>query len=148
MVTSKFFLSRYGGFVFKSQKSLSWIRQPFFFFWRQVAKIRQTKIKNTDNHPFFPSFCMKTASAIRLVSEITGTEVDFFFFLSPKKTQNRQLSDSQLLVGAHDLRPLWSPLKTFNFFIFLFLCVFYFYYYFMIIQPDGLFIHPLNRNGQ
>jgi hypothetical protein len=38
---------------------------------------------------------MKTASPIRLVSEITGTEVGFFF-LSPKKTQNRQLSDSQL----------------------------------------------------
>ncbi len=40
-------------------------------------------------------------------------------------------------------------LETFNFFIFLFLCVFYYYYYyyFVIIQPDGHFIHPLNRDG-
>jgi hypothetical protein len=65
-----------------------------------------------------------------------------------------------LLVSAHDLRPLWSLsvslnlvpvlvfLEAFDFFYFLFLCVFYYYYYFVIIQQDGHFIHPLNRDGQ
>jgi hypothetical protein len=77
------------------------LKNPFvgfaspLFFGRQDTKIHPKKIKNTDNHPFFPSSCMKTASAIRLVSEITRTKVGFFF-LSPEKTQNRQLSDSQL----------------------------------------------------
>jgi hypothetical protein len=41
-VLLSFFLSRYGDFFFKSQKSLCWIPQPFFF-GRQVAKIRQKK---------------------------------------------------------------------------------------------------------
>jgi len=42
----------------------------------------------TENNLLWAGVCPGrpgTASAIRLVSEITGTEVDFFF-LSPKKT--------------------------------------------------------------
>jgi hypothetical protein len=38
-------------FFFKSQKSLCWIRQPFFF-GRQVAKIHpKKKRQNTGHHP-------------------------------------------------------------------------------------------------
>jgi hypothetical protein len=70
-----------------------------------------------------------------------GPFTTFYFILFLIYRNGGTLAQLKVLVGAHDL-------LTFNFFIFLFLCVFYYYYYFVIIQSDGHFIHPLNRDGQ
>jgi hypothetical protein len=64
LTTFKFFFFRYGDFFIKSSpKAICWIRQPFFFLGRRVAKIRhkkkEKKKKKKKHGPASPAWSMR-----------------------------------------------------------------------------------------